>query len=290
MLRLHACGGRHRFDRVQPVELLGILAPLGVIAHQLVEARIRRAGKEIRIERDNHIGIGQVVLRGHAALKRRPGNRRIVLRKLRLRPRGLRRLPVPRQRRRSNGRAQEIDTSAIFALDKLFPQSLRKLGPLAILAAIQDMLRAIRIVQVKQRPLRKRIRRSVVIRVLGIAIHLDGTELIALHQQRHRTRHKRVCRSKIHRLAKNQVFRRLDVGINRLVGLLGATGQSCQRQRSAHQLHESAPRNRIDPLLRRAWKLLLHSRLKLRCIGQFVHRPPVLLALHALQFLAYRFK
>ena len=71
-------------------------------------------------------------------------------------------------------------------------------------------------------------------------------------------------RGKVHRLAQNQIFRRLDVRINRLVGLLGATGQPGQRHRRAHQLQEAAPRNRIDPLLRRRRKLALHRRLKLR--------------------------
>jgi hypothetical protein len=63
-------------------------------------------------------------------------------------------------------------------------------------------------------------------------------------------------RSKVVRLAQNQIFRLLDVGIDRLIRLLGATGQAGQRHRRAHQLHEAAPRNRIDPLLRLIGKLL----------------------------------
>ena len=55
-------------------------------------------------------------------------------------------------------------------------------------------------------------------------------------------------RGKVHRLAQDQVFRLLDVGIDRLIRLLGAASQSGQRQRRAHHLQEAAPRYRIDPL------------------------------------------
>ncbi len=149
--------------------------------------------------------------------------------------------------------------------------------------SIGHMLRAVGIVEIEQRALRIRIGPAVVVRVLGIAVDLDGPELVALYQQRHRAGRERVRRGKVHRLAQNQVFRRLDVGINRLIGLLGATGQPGQRHRCAHQLQEAAARNRIDPLLRRRGKLALHRRLKLRRIGQLIERPPVLLALRALQ-------
>ena len=180
MLGLEA-GRRWRgFNRIKPVQLVRILAPPGVIAHQLVEAGIGRAGKEIRVERNNHIRVGQVVLLGSAILKRRAGNRRIVLHKLCLRPRCLRSLPLPGQRGRSDGRAQEINAASILTLSQLLAQRLGKLGPLAVFAAIHHMLRAVRIVEIEQRALRKRIGRTVVIRVLRIAIDLDGAELIAL--------------------------------------------------------------------------------------------------------------
>ena len=123
--------------------------------------------------------------------------------------------------------------------------------------------------------------------MLRVAVDLDGAELVGLHQQRHRAGNKRMRRGKVHRLAENQIFRRFDVGIDRLIGLLGAAGQSGQRRRCAHEFEEAAPRNLIAPPMRRAGKLLLDSSLKLRRVGQLVHRAPVPLAAHVLQLLAH---
>ncbi len=50
-------------DRIQPVHpLVRFFAPLGIVPHQLVKARIRRARKKVRIQRNNHIRVAQVVL------------------------------------------------------------------------------------------------------------------------------------------------------------------------------------------------------------------------------------
>ena len=130
----------------------------------------------------------------------------------------------------------------------------------------------------------------MIVGVLGIAINLDGPELVALNQQRHRAGCKRMRRGKVHGLAQNQIFRRLDVGINWLVRLFGATSQTGQRQRSAHHLKEAAPRDGIDPLLRGRRKLALHCGLKFGRVGQLIERAPILLALRALQLAAHLFE
>ena len=80
----------------------------------------------------------------------------------------------------------------------------------------------------------------MVVGVVGIAIDLDGAELIALDEQRHAAGRQRMHAGKVVRLAEQQIFRRLDVGIDRLVGLLGATGQTGQRHGCAHDLEEAA--------------------------------------------------
>src|ERR1700756_3993371 len=123
--------------------------------------------------------------------------------------------------------------------------------------------------------------------MIGIAIHLNWAELIALDQHRHCAGNKWLCGREVVRLAENQVFWRFDVGVNRLIGLLGATSQSRERHRRAHQLHEAATRNRIDPLLRRARELALHRGLKIRSVRQFIDGTPVLFALDALQLFSH---
>ena len=84
--------------------------------------------------------------------------------------------------------------------------------------------------------------------MVGIAVHLDRPERVRLHQHRNRARGERMRRRKIHRLAQDQVLGRLHVGEDRLVRLLGASGQPGQRQRRAHHLQEAAPADRIHPL------------------------------------------
>ncbi len=123
--------------------------------------------------------------------------------------------------------------------------------------------------------------------MLRISVHLDRTILVALHQHRHRARHKRVRGSKIIWLAEDQVFGLLHIGINRLVRLLGASRQPGQRHRRTHQLHEAASRNWIHPLLRGRGKLPLHCCFELRRPSQLIDRPPVPLSVYALQLVAY---
>ena len=263
MLGLHARGGRRALDRIEPVHaVFRLLAPRRVVAHELVKSRISCARNEIRIQRNNHIGAAQVILNIHAACEKCSSERGIVLHQLRLRPRLLHFAPLPRQRGRRDGRAQEVDAGSILGRSNFVAQRLGKLRPLATLTAIGDVLRAVGIVQVEQRALRIRIGAAMVVGVLRIAVDLDRPELVALDQQRHSARGERMRRGKVHRLAENQILRRLDVGINRLIGLLGATGQARESHRRAHQFEEAAPRNRIDPLLRRRGKLALHRSLK----------------------------
>src|SRR5271155_1068240 len=104
--------------------------------------------------------------------------------------------------------------------------------------------------------------------MLRVAVNLDRTIGVALDQDRNRASGKRESRGEIYGLAKHQVFRSLDVRVNRLVRLLGASCQASQGHRGAHHLHEAAPRNWIDPLGAMLRKLLAKRRLKLRRPGQ----------------------
>ena len=74
------------------------------------------------------------------------------------------------------------------------------------------MLRTVRIVQVQQRRLRKRVRLALRHRVLRIAVHLDRPERVRLDQHRNRARRERIRRRKVHRLAQDQILGLLHVG------------------------------------------------------------------------------
>ena len=139
MLCLHA-GRRRTLDRVQPIQIVWILAPCRVLPHQLVEARITRAGEEIRIERQNYVGISQRVNSLRTVFECRPGDRWIILRELRL---GILRQQffyLPRQRWRGNGAAQEVNPCPIFAGNGGFAQFKHQLGEFSIFPAIGRML------------------------------------------------------------------------------------------------------------------------------------------------------
>ena len=141
---------------------------------------------------------------------------------------------------------------------------------------MQHMLRAVGIVQIQQRRLGKRVRLALRHRMLRIAIHLDRPERIRLHQHRNRARRERIRRRKVHRLAQHQVLRLLDVRIDRLIRLLGATREPSQRQRRAHHLQKSAPADRIDPLARARLprKLLAHQLVERRRLRQLIQILP----------------
>ena len=298
MLRLEPGRRRDRLHDIQPVHLIGAiqLPLLRVIARQLVEARELRAAQEIRIERDNHVRLIQVILRvdelAESLLRRRivvVAVDRVVLRKLRLRIILLPLLPLRRHRRRGHRRAQEVETlpAARLLVRQHAAKRRQKRPPVPRLAAIHHVLRPVRIVHIQQRRLRDRVRPAADIGMLRIPIDLNRPVRRTLDQHRHCARRKRKRRGKIIRLAQRQIRRRRDVGINRLIRLLGATRQASQRHRRAHHLQKTAPRNRIDPLRRLRRKFLVHQLSKIRRIRQLIHRPPELLALLIRQLLPH---
>ena len=116
-----------------------------------------------------------------------------------------------------------------------------------------------------------------------IALKLNGAKGFTLYQQRNRTHGKGMRRGKIHRLSQHQIFRLLHVRINRLVRLLGTSGQTSQGDRGAHQLHKSATGNRIYPLGSMLRKLAPQGILEIGRVGQLIDGAPVPFARHACQ-------
>ncbi len=285
MLRLEPGHRRHRLDDIHPVHRLAFFVPmpLRIASRHRQEPRMRNATQEVRIERKNDVRLFQLVLRIGIAAERRLRSRarrvlihRLPLHQLRLRISRLHLLPLRRQRRRRNRLAQEINSLSAIGLLRRSRKRLLKLTPARNLSAIQHMLRAVRIVQIQQRRLRKRIRLALRHRMLRIALHLDRPERIRLHQHRNRARRERIRRRKVHRLAQNQILRLLDIRKDRLIRLLRATRQPSQRQRRAHHLQKAAPAHRIDPLARTRLprKLLAHQLVERRRLGQLIQVLP----------------
>src|SRR6185437_7994786 len=125
------------------------------------------------------------------------------------------------------------------------------------------MLRAIGVVHVEQCALGERIRPTLVVGMIRIAVDLDRTECIALNQKRNCSGGKGKSSGEVNRAAQNQVFRSLDVGIDLLLGLLGASGKAGKGHGSAHELDKTAARNRIDPLGAVLRKFLAYRALEL---------------------------
>ncbi len=90
----------------------------------------------------------------------------------------------------------------------------------------------------------------------------------------------RMRRSKVHRLAENQILRRLHIRKDRLIRLLRASRQPGQRKRRAHHLQKAAPAHRIDPLAR------LRTRLPRKLLGQ--HRVEARLSASSSRFFQNR--
>jgi hypothetical protein len=181
---------------------------------------------------------------------------------------------------RGDGLGEEVDAFAGSGLGDGAGELLLELGELGLLATEARMLRAVRVVEVEQRALREGIAAALRGGVLGIAFELDGAEGLALDQHRNRAGGERMRRGEVHRAAEDEVLGLLDVGEDRLVGLLGAAGESGQREARAHDLEEAAARDRVDPLAGGglAGKLLLHQLLEGRRSGQLIQVLPEALA------------
>ncbi len=187
---------------------------------------------------------------GLRGASRRVAIDRIVLDQLRLRQPLLRVLPLRSQRRRGDGGAQNVQALATRHACQVAHQRRLEVRKGARLQVIEDMLRTVRIVETEQRSLAQGVRATHAHRVLGIAVYLDRTVRIALDQQRKRAGRERKGRREVVRSAQNEVFRRFDIGIDRLIGLLGASREAGHGHGGAHQLHEAAARDRVHPLAR----------------------------------------
>ena len=289
MLGLVACDRRHGLDDVQPVHRLVLVeaVAVGIGRGHRQEAGETDAAEEVGVQREDHVRVGEVVLRVVVVAEGGLGGgaggvvvHRLVLHELGLRILRLHLLPLRGERGRGDGLGEEVDAFAGSGLGDGAGELLLELGELGLLAAEARMLRAVGIVEVEQRALREGVAAALRSGVLGIAFELDGAEGFALDQHRNRAGGERMRRRKVHRPAEDEVLRLLDVGEDRLVGLLGAAGESGQREARAHDLEEAAAADGVHPLAGGglAGKLLLHQLLEGGRSGQLIQVLPEALA------------
>ena len=296
MIRLEASHRRHALDDVHAVHrFAGFVAmALGVRGCQRQKSRMRDAAQEIRVERENDVGVFQLVLRVGVAAESRlgGGHRGVAIDRLPLDQFrgwvfGLDLLPLRSQRWRSDGLAEEIDSLSSAALLHRRRECFLEVRPLAGLPAQAYLLGAVRIVEIEQGGLGKRVRLALGHGVVGVAIYLDGAECVRLHQHRNCARRKGECRGEVHRLAEDEVLGLLDVGEDRLVGLLGASSKPGQRQRRTHHLEEPAAADRIHPFAGLAGKFALQHLVEGGRLGQLVQVLPEALAAGAVELGAH---
>ena len=212
--------------------------------------------QEVRIERQNHVRVLQLVLRVDVAAERRLRRRhrriavhRLPLDQLRLRILRLHLLPLRGQRGRGNRLAQEVNALCRLGRLRRVGERLLELAPTRWPARGRA--------PPSSGPDRTDRAASPGSAHPTCPSTSDGPGLPSTLIGRNASdftstgiapvgNGKR--RGKVHRLAQDQVLGRFHIGEDRLVRLLGASGQPGQRQRRAHHLQEAAPADRIDPL------------------------------------------
>ena len=272
--------------------------PLGVRRGHGQKSGLRDSAQEVRVEREDYVRVFEPVLHIQVAAKRglRRGARRVAIHRLplhkpRLRKLRLRLCPLRGKRGRGDRLAEEINSFAAVRLLYRRRKRLLEIRPLAGLPAQAHLLRAVGIVQIEKRGLRECVGLALRHWVVGISIHLDGAERVRLHQHRDRARRKWEGRGEVHGLAEDEVLGLLDVGEDRLIGLLGASRKPGERKGCAHHLEKSAAADPVRPLAGRAsgnaGKLRLQHLVEGGRLGQLVQVLPEALALLAVELRAH---
>ena len=234
----------HRLARLIP-------AALGEARAQRQKSRKGVGREEVRVQGQDDIGVLKLVLRVGVLAKGSLGRGagivqvdRLPLHQLRARVLGLYGLPLRCQRGRGHGFGQKDETVALRQLlDGLRKGGLEagKVGVDALPgSALNHVLGAVWVVQVQQRGLGKDVRLALGHRMFRVTVDLDRAILPAFDQYRHSARGKRVRGGEVVQLADQQVRRLLDIGVDLLVRLLGASRHAGQGERRAHDLHKAA--------------------------------------------------
>ena len=111
----------------------------------------------------------------------------------------------------------------------------------AVVAAAPHVAAAVGVVELEDGGLRKGVRRALADRVLGVALHLGRTPLVALHEQRMADGAHRHRRREKGRHAGDHLLRLARVREDGLGGA-AATGEAGHRGTGAHHLEERTAR------------------------------------------------
>ncbi len=182
--------------------------------------------------------------------------------------------------RRSDGTSQNAHSCAIHGFLRC-REALRLFlehRPSPNITGIRRRFRAVWIVQIENRSLRKRIRRAKARWMIGIAFNFRRAPFVAFHENADRIGTEGHHRRILLRLAQNQSIGLFDIWNDVLFGSSAATSHSGQRHRSSHQLQEVAAVNGFIPFGGSARKFTMQQILKVRIAGKFFNRTPVLLA------------
>ncbi len=186
-------------------------------------------------------------------------------------------LPRRCERRRARSAAQDVEALAPGGLQllALFFQRAAERREVGLLSLAEHALAAIRVVQLQNTGLMPGARGAQIGRVRRVAFDLDRTSVVArghepdresadLHRGRVSPRH-----------ARSHAFRTLGE-IDHLVFLPAATGESGQREGSAHHLDEATASRRARLLLEGEAELTLHRLDELGIVLELGETPPVL--------------
>ncbi len=147
MIGLKSSGGRRAFYRIQPVHGNARLqrTAAGIVGRELQKSRVPEAGEKLRVQRNNHVCLVQLVLRIDKLPKHLLGGDacRVPIDGLILHPLGIGVVgaglfPLPGQRGRQHGGAEKIQPlpAARFLVLQHLGKVSREIGKIACLAAI----------------------------------------------------------------------------------------------------------------------------------------------------------
>jgi hypothetical protein len=285
MIRLRAEDRDAALDRVEPVHRLGAVDETAAIDDVLGVAQA--AGcvlEQLRVERQDDVGVGEVVAGLDILAERRMGagagavaRNRIEHDPLGRRQRLHQLVDLPGQGRRGDGFRQQPEAGAageLLGVDRA-GQRRGDIGPGLDFAAVFDRLRAIRIVERENRRLRVDVRAALDRRMLRIRFDLRRPAFMTLGQHRRREAAVRHGRREIERLARHDLFGLLDVRNDQLFGLARTGRGAGEGDRRAHQLQELPPSGRIGEFRRMRRELAMQELGELGRFRQFFEAAPI---------------
>src|SRR5690606_35565933 len=148
-------------------------------------------------------------------------------------------------------------------------------APAGDVAAIDDVARAVRVVQREDRGLREDVGRSQAGRVFGVTLELGRPPHVVLGQQRHADAALRHGRREVEGPARHEVFGLPHVGDEQFLGLARTGADAGQGERGAHQLEEISPARRVGELGGLCGKLPFDVLAEVRGVGQFLEAAPI---------------